>query len=185
MSAFSYISFPREVDTSCLISRIDESKYFLFGDIRGTETEKQVLDVFRERSPKDANISLETLRNMPDEISVYLGDECDFHGISIFDDNSGATFNDIFTNQFIYGFTADFQNANDNSKICRQDLYNIIQTNINPNEIAEIYTDWVDHRNIFNFGPPEKVVVIDAEQILASDLLDTEFRVKIEIRRTN
>ena len=207
MSAFSYISFPREVDTSCLISRVDESKYFLIGDIRGTEIEQQCLEVFIERSSGEIPVSLDVFRNLPDEGSIYLGDMSDFHGISILDCH-GATFNDVFTNQFIYSFMATFKNndnnnflvdidseffrrlekdMNDNDKICRQQLYDIIQANINQDEIVEIYTDWVDNRNNFNFGPPEEAVIIDAEQIFSLEsLANNNFcsGTKIVIRRT-
>jgi len=41
MSLFSYISFPRQVDTSCLKRKFDESKSFTIGEIRGTELEVQ------------------------------------------------------------------------------------------------------------------------------------------------
>ena len=206
MSAFSYISFPREVDKSCLISRVDESKCFLLGEIRGTEIEKQYLDVLRERTSKDIQVTLETISILPDNMIVYLGDESDFHGISISAGHS-ATFNDVFTNQFIYAFMAIFKNNNDNNnyidtdsdswrriqkdwndndKICRQQLYDIVQANIKPNEIVEIYTDWVDNRNIYNFGPPAEVAMIDAEQILSLESLSKNnfcSGIKIEIRR--
>ena len=215
MSAFSYISFPREVDKSCLISKFNESKHFLVGEIRGTEIEKQYLDVLRERSPH-MNVSLESIRQLPDNMSVYLGDESDFHGITI-NDKYGATFNGVFTNQFIYSFTAGFKpnydrlsprpniihdgmseadkaflqqmkkNMSDNDTLCRQQLYEIVILNIKSNEIVEIYTDWVDNRNIFDFGPPEDVIMLDAEQILSSELLGTVMPhnkgFKIEIHR--
>ena len=158
MSAFSYISFPRKVDKSCLISRVDES------DLRG----------------------------------ILISDS---HG-AVFND-----VNDVFTNQFIYDFIASFKNNNDNNsylnidsdewrnlekywneedEICRQQLYEIVQTNIEPNEIVEIYTHWVDNGNNYNFGPPAEAVIIDAEQILSVEsLANNHFcsGTKIEIRR--
>jgi hypothetical protein len=202
MSVFSFISFPRKVDTSCLKSRVDKSKHFLLGDIKGTEIENQVLDVFRQRSTKDIPITLEDLRNLPDEVGVYLGDISDYHGISILD-QCGATFNDVFANPFIYDFYGEFTNYNhrsntdsdfirrlkegvyDNDTLCRQQLCDVVQANLKPNEFIELYADWIDDNNSFNFGPPEYHTVIDAEQILTSELLGNDNTgIKIEIRRT-
>lgn len=204
MSLFSYISFPRQVDTSCLQSKFDKSKAFTVAEIRGTELDNGNLDDF------------------PDGALVYLGDIfTDFQGMSIFD-NQDASFTDVFTNKFIYSFQATFelldaekyieecmrifhdddidngdmseadhmsfvygmiQNNKDDVAICRKQLYELIQVNTYPNEIIEIYSEFVDHIN-FNLGPAKEKIILDLSQVLTSELLQTEDKIKIEIYHT-
>jgi len=202
MSSFSYIAFPREVDTSILKSKFDKSKTRTVGEIRGTELGRQY-------------------ENLPDDMNVYLGDWNDFHGLQIFD-RGDVSFNSVFTNKYIYGLQAVFklldaeeflsaskkiyETTNDNPEysedehmafsqgmikdnkdnvtICRQQLYDIVQHNIKIGEVVEIYTDWVDSRNIFNFGPPAEIKEMDIKQISTSELLDLQENVMLEIRRT-
>jgi len=129
-------------------------------------------------------------------------------GIDIFDEHN-AIFKNVFTNQHIYAFLGNFRldshiNVDiypmdetirdyarriktrhiDDAVICRRQLYDIVQLNIKPNEIVELYSALVDNRNSFEFGPPEEERRIDAEQIMRSNLLDVQENVKIEIYRT-
>ena len=207
MSLFSYIAFPRPVDTSCIESKFDESKSYTIGDIRGTELEEQWEKQFGG-----------SLEGLPDNLSVYFGDWwSDFHGISIHDKHED--FNNIFTNRFIYGFEGEFQlldeervmegyrerqgcfpeneesaetldhlnkmikSNKENVAICKKQLYDVVMLNINPNESVEIYSDWADNRNIFDFDSPEKEIVIDAESVSSSELIDMQPGTKIVITR--
>ena len=210
MSLFSYIAFPREVDTSCLISNVDESKKVTVGELKGTE--------------------LECLyQGLPDEMPVYLGDSSDFWGVQIFELDF-ASFNGVFKNDFVYCLDADFtfrdlkeaidsgmksfhyckgmkalyylteadkwteeecmegiiKGYNDTKKrvtLCRQQLYDVVQRNMHPGETVEIYSVWV-HGDECNFGPPVGIKSIYVEQIPISESLDLEDNVKLEIHRS-
>lgn len=189
MSLLTYISFPREVDTSCLISRIDKSKSFNVGKIRGTELEKQIkIDIGK----------------LPDEFNIYVGDTSDWNGLAL--SGKGVetlTFNNVFANQYIYwlyshctpfrayynGDESDLsedalkviRNVKENVAVCRQQLYDTVQLNIKPDEIVEIYSEWANHKSIY--GPPVEERIIDAEQIFSSESLNLLERVKIVIQR--
>ena len=204
MSLFSYIAFPREVDTSCLHSKFDKSKAYTVGEIRGAELEQQF----------NGNIN-----DLPDDLNVYMGDWSDFHGIHVFDRGS-ASFDAVFANKHIYSFQATLrlideasfsaeshriymedddpdmneeeflsfshslikENRNDVA-ICRQQLYDIVLCNVKAGEAVEIYSDWVDHRNIFSFGPPKTRIRLEVEDVLTSEQLDLQENTVIEIRR--
>lgn len=201
MSFFSYISFPRQVDTSCLTSGFDKSKAFTIAEIRGTDLDNG------------------NLNNFPDDAKVYMGDVfTDSQGIQIFE-NVEASFTDVFKNRFIYSFLAtlelldaekyikdcrsyllddnidgssiseeefiDFTTKmieynKDSVALCRKQLYDIIRINTCPNEIVEIYTEYSSGFN-FNFGPVKDKNILNLQQILTSDLLRIEDKLKIEI----
>lgn len=158
MSMFAYISFPRKVDKSCLKSKIDPSLMFTVGELRGTAWES-------------------IYGQLPDDMTVYLGNNDDFNEISIHD-RGVAEFNNVFKNQFIYGF------GGGTDDVCRKQLYDLVKFNTKLNEIVEIYSDWVDNRNIFHFGPPIETRGINLEQVLTSELLDARGKIKIEICHT-
>ncbi|MDR3277273.1 MAG: hypothetical protein LBT12_00745, partial [Oscillospiraceae bacterium] len=179
MSFFSYISFPRKADTSCLSNKLDKSKVFTVAEIRGTGLDNGSLDA------------------LPDGANVYLGDlVTDSQGIRVFD-NRGASFIDVFTNRFIYCLEAAFElldvekyieacmkiiyddepdNGNMNEEdhmnfvygmiehnkadvaICRKQLYELVQINTNPDETVEIYTEWVSGA-IAELGPAKERVL--------------------------
>ena len=186
MSLFSYISFPRGVDTSCLKSRVDKSKIFTVGELRKN----------KKLSKAD--------EQLPDNVAIYLGDFNDLYELSVFD-NKKAKFKNVFKNPFIYELEARFnieinepESGIDTTGMedfikkldkdiaehivrCRQQLYDLVQFNTKPGEIVEIYADWADNRNIFKFGPPRETRIINSEQILESELLDTQEKLKIEI----
>jgi len=71
---------------------------------------------------------------------------------------------------------------NAHATLCRQQLRDIVQSNLIPGEAIEIYSAWVDKRNVFDFGPPTEVRVIDVEQISTSELLDLQESVKLIVR---
>ena len=206
MSLFTYISFPRQVDKSCLISKIDKSKIFTVFEIRGTELEKQ-LDY--------------SLDGLPDELGVYLGDEDDFQGTEICD-NEEASFINVFNNRFIYCLEAEFKlidaekhitdymsffseyiadngdaseseymeylhnsvkRDKDNVALCRKQLKELVLLNIQPNEMVEMYSEWISE-NISVMGPPQETVILETSEILTSDLLRNENKRKIEIQHT-
>ena len=168
------------MDKSCLKSKYDKSKSFTIKEIRGTELEKQFKG---------------DITNLPDDMSVYLGDWSDLHGLTIHDKGI-ATFDDVFTNQFIYCFGSPFAHPfklfdeknfirskeyKDNATLCRQQLYDLVYFNTRPNEVVEIYAEWIKQKNIYDFGPPEETIKLNINQILTSELLDTKEKIKIEI----
>ena len=137
MSLFSYISFPREIDRSCLISHFDNSKSFLLNEIRGTELEKQYLSILVKNIttniippvPIEQLYSLleENIKHQPDDTWIYLGDSIEstdlYSGISI-NSTSQIMPDNIFTNRFIYDLLASF-------KIDKQNVYFESCNNIN------------------------------------------------------
>jgi len=183
MSYASYIAFPREADISCVESKYDESKKVTVGEIRGTKLEKE----WEEKYGKGI------LDNDPNELSYYLGDMSDFYGITIARLYEDGLFDNIFANPFVYDFSGAFQLPDDitkmiessesNAVVCRKQLYDIVILNLKSNEIIEIYTEWLDV-NLDESAPPEKVIEIDAKEILTSKLLDLTDKTKIVIRRT-
>ena len=94
MSLFSYIAFPRQVDISCLKSKFDKTKVFTIAEIRGAEVGTQIKS---------------DLSELPDGLHVYLGDLLnDAQGTQIYE-NREASFDAVFTNQFVYSFQATFE----------------------------------------------------------------------------
>lgn len=89
MSLFSFIAFPREVDTSCLNSMYDKSKCVKVKDLKGTKWEKDYV-------------------GLPDYADVYLGNIEDLHELQLYDKHPAVSFKKIFTNQFIYSMNAMF-----------------------------------------------------------------------------
>ena len=209
MSLYSYISFPRPVDTSCLVSKFDKAKAFKVGDLRGTELEKQI----------DGGISSQ----LPDNVTVYLGDMTDLWGINIFDKHT-ESFDTVFNNKFIYRLEGDFdfgdteklieqsmeiyhnsseeenggqteeefmefsvKLANDKkccATLCRQQLNDIVVLNAKPGESIEIYSIWTGNESSDTYGPPTEVKKITNEEVATTELLNLQENVKIEIIRT-
>ena len=191
MSFFSYISFPREIDTSCFKSTFDKPPAFTLVQIKDTETKK----------------------------ILFTDGFIDCGGILIYDDDNRASFTDVFINKFIYSFEGgefelidakkyisdrindnvviskedlDYLNnmikiKNDNAIMCRKQLYDFIKTNTCPNEIVEIYTEFVSHVD-FDLGPPKEKIILSLNQVLTSELLyikdRDEDKLKIEIHNT-
>jgi len=83
MSMFSFISFPRKVDKTCLKSIVDTSKLLTVKDLKGTEHESSYL-------------------GLPEKQRVYLGDSRDFDELRVFEKYSGFTFEKEFENEFVY-----------------------------------------------------------------------------------
>ena len=91
MSLFSFIAFPREVDTSCLKSRIDDSKRVKAKDLKGTKWENDYIGV-------------------PDDANIYLGDMSDFDELQIGEKDSWISkYEKAFDNPFIYSMGAEFK----------------------------------------------------------------------------
>lgn len=206
MSLFSYISFPRPVDKSCLTSKFDKSKAFKVGEIRGTELEKQI----------KGGLS----RLLSDNVTVYLGNETDFWGMNIFDKHI-ESFDAVFNNEFIYRLEADFEfgdteklikqcmeiyhSSSEDEKggqteaefmeeavklaydkkhraaLCRQQLSDIVVLNAESGECIEIFSVWLGNDIIDIFGPPAEVRRIRIEEVATSELLNLQENVKFEI----
>jgi hypothetical protein len=75
------------------------------------------------------------------------------------------------------------RNAVYNVAVCKQQLYDLVQLNIKPGEIVEIYSQWCHGRRILD-GLPVEYRAIDAEEILTSEWLNLEDKVMVEIHRT-
>jgi hypothetical protein len=209
MSLFSYIAFPRPVDKSCLKSAFDKSKAFTVGEIRGTDLEKQIPGGISDQLPDNVNVYL---GDMSDFWGMNIFDKRDesfqntFKNEFIYcleaDFNFGSQDEFIRQSMEIYrnsakeergGQTeAEFmefarQIADDKkarAALCRQQLYDIFQLNVKPNESIEIYSVWLGE-NSGAFAPPTEIRVIDITQVLSSDLLDLQEYVKLEISRMN
>jgi len=209
MTLYSFITFPRVADTSCLKSMVDMPKMFQVKDLKGTEWEKDCVGT-------------------PDDAYVYLGDSSDFDELQIGDSDPRHTFVEVFENQYVYSMTAQFNvytpdaetndmdiertleaileyggirmtkdeylKQRDESWIvakkesekhvarCRSQLYDLVKLNTSPGETMEIYSVWINKPGIFEFGPPTETRVIDVAEVLTSDLLDEEDGLRTEIR---
>jgi hypothetical protein len=191
-----------------LESKFDKSKAFTVGEIRGTDLEKQINGGLSDLSPDDLNVYLgdimvdfqgmrifekhtESFDNIFKNEFIYRL-EADFRfrdleqtiktSMEIYDngnenENGGQT-----AEEFIEFTRSMVKNMNSNAALCRQQLYDIVQLNIQPGEVVEIFSEWGDHQGLGS-GPPAKVVAIAPEQISTSELLDLQDNVKFEICR--
>jgi hypothetical protein len=186
MSLFSYISFPREVDTSILSSKFDPQKAYRVGDIKGRE--------------KEFGISIDMSR-LPDDLMTYTGPWSDFNGISISENLEGSTFKGCFKNEYIYKFggelsytgdpslwddTSEFvvdmmKNTLENIEISRKQLHDLLVHNLSQGEFVEIYSEYVSHTD-FDLGPHENEEIFFVDEILTSEKLATIDKLRIEIR---
>ena len=212
LSLFSFIAFPREVDKSCLKSRVDESKKVRVEDLNETELERN-------------NIGI------PDNVEVYLGDLDDFDELDVYEKEPWFSFDEVFENQFVYSMNALFRFARleriemsieeelehiekylgihmakgellkekaeagevrERSREkttkyigrCREQLNDLVKHNIGSGEIVEIYSGWAsDYRSSYKLGPPKETRVLNVEEVLVSELLDLADELKIEITR--
>ena len=206
MSLLSFISFPREVDTSCIKSKIDKSKIVKVKDLKGTEWEKDYI-------------------GLPDNIEVYIGSESDSHELQVYEKHLTVSFKKVFNNQYIYSINALFtklefvEPAGSIDKIldeiekydgvrmseevykkqsqkyhreieqeiiihiahCRKQLYDLVKYNTNTGEIVEIFSGWVRTSDPVKLGPPKETRILDIEEVLISELLDLQSNLKIEI----
>jgi hypothetical protein len=190
-----------------LENKFDKSKAFTVGEIRGTDLEKQIQGGVSSLLPDDLNVYLgdmanfggmhifdthaESFNGVFKNVFIYcLEADFDFrdleeavkNAMEIFD-NGSETENGGQTAEEFVEFTRDMVNQmNGNAALCRRQFYDIVQLNIQPSEVVEIFSVWVDD-NDFNFGTPAKVQVIAQEQISTSELLDLQDNVKLEILR--
>ena len=215
MSLFSYIAFPRKVDTSCLKSMVDRSKELKVKDTKGTQWESWY-------------------SSLPEDIAVYVGDPRDFWELQVWEKDSREMFIGVFENNNIYAMNARLgiyppnldavikksryskeellyyaslgkREVSGNSKKdnqylirdkvkrmleesflwyplrCTKQLYDLTKLNTNPGEIVEVYSEWIDGRSSFTFGPPREIVKLGIEDMFTSGLLSLEDGLKIEI----
>lgn len=226
MSLYSFIAFPREVNTRCLKSRIDKSKIFKVKDLKGTEWAVNYI-------------------GLPDDEIVYIGDLSDLDELQIYERSSTMLLENVFINQFIYSMNAIFKinkfdildlidinkraetagmNVDEYIKTfekdtgisidediaqikyylkqsegyikeveqkninyvarCRQQLYELVKFNTIPGEVVEIFSGLVCSPNPIKFDLPIEKRVINLEEVLTSELIDMQDKLKIEIRNT-
>jgi hypothetical protein len=211
MSIFSYISFPREVDLSGIQNKVDKTKVHFVKDIRGTELEKQwesqnggcVSDL-----PDDAYVYLgdwDDFQGISLSERINIISNCVFVNQYVY--HLGADFrfenveermktikeefyrfNEIYPNEqsekeFVNMIQENIIKMNENSALCRKQLYDTVQLNIEQDEVVEIFSEYAD--NEIGATPPEKERIMDLEEILASKVLNNlEENVKIIIRRS-
>lgn len=51
--------------------------------------------------------------------------------------------------------------------LCKEQLCKLVELNLYPGEMIEIYSEWGNHID-FNFGPPAQIVVVDSREIMTS-----------------
>ena len=206
MSLLSFIAFPREVDTSCIKSKIEKSKIVKVKHLKGTEWEKDYI-------------------GLPDNIEVYIGSENESHELQVYEKHLTVSFKKVFNNQYIYSINALFTKPefveptgsidkildeiekHDRVRMsedeyikksqkhyreieqetiihiahCRKQLYDLVKYNTNTGEIVEIFSGWVRTSNPVKLGPPKEIRIIEIEGVLTSKLLDIQDKLKIEI----
>jgi hypothetical protein len=191
-----------------LESKFDKSKAFTVGEIRGTDLEKQIKGGLSDLLPDDLNVYLGDIMadfqgmRIFEKYAESFGDtfkneciyrlEADFlfrdleqtikASMEIYDNGSEDENGGQTAEEFIEFIRSMVKNMNGNAALCRQQLYDIVQLNIQPGEVVEIYSAWGDYKD-FGFGPPAIVKAITPEQISTSELLDLQDNVKFEIYR--
>ena len=163
MSLFSYISFPREVDRSCLINT--DLTDFYYSGISISNTDIIIPDnIFKNKFVYDILVSLKLFKQ-----NAYFKS---YDNMSQEARDNWYPIEKEILNRTIYH---------------RKQLYDIIMLNLEPNEFVEIYSIAVKQikgKDIFDFGVPTEVRKINAEKILTSKLLDCDSNLKIIIHRT-
>jgi len=104
-------------------------------------------------------------------------------GMEIFRKLTEAQKDGMTEDEFMEGLIKGNNDTKNYVTLCRQQLYDIVQLNTQPDEIVEIYSVWGDH-NTFDFGPPVETKSIYVERISTSESLDLQDNVKFEIHRT-
>ena len=206
MSLFSYIAFPSPVDKSCLKSKFDQSKAYKVGEIRGTDLEKLIEGGLSGLLPDDAMVYLgdwsdfngiqifdcgealfdgvfanQHIYGLQAEFAFCDPEETIRRGMEIYhngteEENGGQT-----EAEFMAFLSNMAKEADDRAALCRQQLSDLMRLNLKPGEMVEIFSAWVDHRNIFRFGPPVETRKIDARQIAVAESLDLQDCLKWEI----
>lgn len=201
MSMFSYISFPVKVDKNCLKSSFDKSKAFTVAELKKTALANQ-FEQNLKRLPDELNVYLGDFSDLQG-ISIFDTDGESFN--NVFENKYVYCFEASFKtakkhNSRIYGrvyeqkekqsqqdaFIAKiFGNAQDHDMLCRKQLYDIIQLNLRIGEKIEIYSEHISGMICsHDFGPFEQKIILESKQILISEQLRLEDKVKIEIVRT-
>ncbi|MCL2199487.1 MAG: hypothetical protein FWB80_11235 [Defluviitaleaceae bacterium] len=193
MSVVSYISFPREVDTSALEDGMAALKSYKIGELTWGEYGKRIV-----RSPSGMEGTLIDCNELIEK-GIFI------HGLAVRDDSEGATFKSCFKNKYIYKFwgglgygisqhtpvsmyeesefISNYVRANlIETELCRKQLRDLLIHNLHEGEFAEIYTDFV-HDTDFNFGPPLNELILTTDDILFSSELCLDERLRVEIRR--
>jgi len=163
MSYFSYITFPRKVDTSCLDSDlfgIEILDIYMFANLDGIFTNPFVYNL---EGRFDLLDDKELLRSYKE---IYEQNETEWSEAEL-----------------LHEVRAVMKANNDNVILCRSQLYDIAKLNLEPNETIEIYTGWLGNDDS-EFNHLKSSVEIDVEDILTSKLLDLSNETKLVIKRS-
>ena len=212
VSLLSYIAFPREVEMSCLKSMIDRSKMVKIKDLKGTIWEKNYIGlpddlvVYIGNSSdsdelqiyeKDPHISFKKvfenrfIYRINAKFSVYKPEvnmaEMDIEGIlkSIQEyDGTSMTKEDFLKQSEELGVELEKRNKRHVTR-CRKQLYDLVKFNTDFGEKVEIFCGWVRTPNPVKLGPPKEKIVIGLNDVLTSELLCLQHKLKIEIHNAD
>ena len=123
------------------------------------------------------------------------------YGLRIFEKEASVTFTNCFRNKNIYSLAgnlnysgtnilmidttkiiADMTYTIANIELCRKQLLDLIESNLQEDEFVEIYSEFISGTN-FNLGPPLGELQLMTSELLFSKVLDTHDRWLIEIKK--